>query len=123
MRMVLLGASIVAASALAQHAGAQGDSKCVVDIRGNQVCGTRAGECVLDRYRNAQCAQANGSILTDRYGEVVCGAGACTTDINGVIRCAAAAGGSVSTSPSGEISCDGGCVVASSAACRSGPAN
>lgn len=102
----------------AQPAFAQSDDKCVVDIRGNRICGSRAGQCVLDRYRAAWCAPSNGQAMTDINGEVVCGAGACVTDPNGRIQCAAVADGTVSTSPSNQFSCTGGCVVASRSVCR-----
>jgi hypothetical protein len=118
--MIRLICSAIALAMLlsAPLAQAQTDDKCVVDIRGNRICGTRSGQCILDRYRIAWCAPANGRAMTDINGEVVCGAGACVTDPNGRIQCSAAADGIVSTSPSNQISCTGGCVIASKATCR-----
>ena len=116
MRHLLLA---VAVAWLPAAAIAQSDANCVVDIRGNRVCGAQPGQCVLDRYRNAWCAPSGGVAGRDRYDEVVCGAGACATDRNGVMRCATAPGGGISTAPSGELSCDGGCATASKSFCRS----
>jgi hypothetical protein len=91
---------------------------CVVDLRGNQVCGTHADQCILDRYRAAWCAPANGIAMKDRYDEVVCGIGACLRDARGDITCSAEAGGTTVTDVSGKVSCAGGCVPASRSACR-----
>ena len=114
MRLLLtLLFALAALPALAQQA-----KHCVVDVRGNEVCGTHADQCTLDRYRAAWCAPANGTATKDRYGEVVCGAGACRRDINGEIVCAGEPGGVVSTDVSGKNTCAGGCVPASRAACR-----
>ena len=100
-------------------AAGQDADRCVVDIRGNQVCGVRAGQCALDRYRNAWCAPDNGSVMRDRYDEVVCGMGACVRDArSGEISCSAAPGGATVTDPSGNATCEGGCVPASRSACR-----
>jgi hypothetical protein len=109
----------LASAVLGSSANAQSDANCVVDIRGNRVCGSLPGQCVLDRYRNAWCAPSGGIASKDRYDEVVCGAGACSTDRNGNIVCATAPGGGVSTAPSGELRCDGGCAAASKSFCRS----
>jgi hypothetical protein len=113
--------AFLSAALLATSAYSQSDANCVVDLRGNQVCGSRPGQCTLDRYRNAWCAPANGTVAKDRYDEVLCGAGACATDRTGNVRCAATPGGSVSTAPTGELVCEGGCVAASKALCRQGP--
>ena len=100
-------------------AAAQDPANCVIDIRGNRVCGTRAGQCILDRYSNAWCASANGTATKDRYGEVVCGVGACVTDNrSGDIFCAAKEGGTTLIDPSSAAVCDGGCVAASQSVCR-----
>jgi hypothetical protein len=103
---------------VALPAAAQDARHCVVDIRGNQVCGIRPDQCVLDRYRAAWCAPANGVAMKDRYDEVVCGAGACFKDVHGEILCAAEAGGALSNDVSGRTSCAGGCVPATRSACR-----
>jgi hypothetical protein len=113
MRIALLLFLLGATPAAAQEA-----KHCVVDLRGNQVCGVRADQCVLDRYRSAWCAPANGMATRDRYDEVVCGAGACLRDVRGDIVCAGEPGGATVTDPAGRISCAGGCVPASRAACR-----
>jgi len=118
MKRHLLAIAALAAQLLLSPVQAQSDDKCVVDIRGNRICGSRAGQCMLDRYRVAWCAPAAGQAMKDMSGEVVCGAGACVTDLNGKIQCAAARDGTVSTSPSNQISCQGGCVIASQAVCR-----
>ncbi len=98
---------------------AQAAPYCITDIRGNQVCSTRAGQCVLDRYRVAWCASENGTAAKDRYDDVVCGAGACVTDArSGEIYCALLSGGTTSTDPAGATLCEGGCVPASKSACR-----
>ena len=102
---------------------AQERKHCVVDLRGNEVCGTHASQCTLDRYRAAWCAPANGTATKDRYDEVVCGAGACRRDINGEIVCASEPGGAVSTDVSGKTTCAGGCVPASRGECRSMTSN
>lgn len=112
--------ALLAAFILPLGAIAQNDASCVTDIRGNRVCGSQPRQCILDRYRNAWCAPTGGIATKDRYDEVVCGAGACSTDRNGVIRCAVTPGGSVSTAPSGDVTCDGGCVEADKSACRTG---
>jgi hypothetical protein len=113
MRIAFLLLALGALPAFAQEA-----KHCVVDIRGNQVCGTHASQCVLDRYRAAWCAPANGTATKDRYDEVVCGAGACVKDLHGEIFCAADAGGATSTDVSGQTVCAGGCIKASRTACR-----
>lgn len=98
---------------------AQPAAHCITDIRGNQVCSTRAGQCALDRYRVAWCAPENGTAMKDRYDEVVCGAGVCITDArSGEITCASQSGGTTSTDPTGKALCEGGCVPASNATCR-----
>ena len=97
---------------------AQQGKHCVVDLRGNQVCGVRANQCILDRYRAAWCAPAEGTATKDRYDEVVCGAGACVKNVYGEIVCAGEPGGAISTEPSGKMSCGGGCVPASRTACQ-----
>jgi len=99
-------------------AGAQGSRHCVVDLRGNEVCGTHSNQCILDRYRAAWCAPANGTATKDRYDEVVCGAGACIKDLHGEILCAVEPGGATSTDVSGNPACAGGCVKASHSLCR-----
>src|SRR3954464_7757986 len=100
-------------------AASQDADRCVQDIRGNQVCGVRAGQCALDRYRNAWCAPDDGAAMKDRYDEVVCGAGACVRDArSGDISCVSAAGGAILTEPNGATACEGGCVPASRSACR-----
>jgi hypothetical protein len=99
-------------------ASAQEAKHCVVDIRGNQVCGIRADQCILDRYKAAWCAPANGTASKDRYDEVVCGVGACLRDVRGELLCAAEAGGATVTDVSGTTTCAGGCVPASQSACR-----
>jgi len=71
MRAAFLLFVLSALPAFAQEA-----KHCIVDLRGNQVCGSRADQCILDRYRSAWCAPAGGIATTDRYGKVVCGAGA-----------------------------------------------
>jgi hypothetical protein len=111
--VALLVVLLAPSAALAQN------PNCVTDIRGNQVCGTRAGQCVLDRYRNAWCAPDGGSAFTDRYGDIVCGAGACVRDgRSGEIFCASRPVGPIATSPAGAATCEGGCVQASASACR-----
>ncbi|HUQ24647.1 MAG TPA: hypothetical protein VM140_03180 [Burkholderiales bacterium] len=113
MKAILILLAVLALPASAQ------DANCVVDLRGNQVCGTRADQCTLDRYRNAWCAPSNGIATKDRYGEVVCGAGACVTDSrSGDIFCAAKEGGATLTDPQGKAVCDGGCVAATQSVCR-----
>ena len=100
-------------------ASGQTPGNCVVDIRGNQVCGLRAGQCLLDRYNAAWCAPDSGSAMKDRYDEVVCGVGVCVRDVrSGEISCASAPGGATVADPSGKTTCDGGCVPASHSACR-----
>jgi hypothetical protein len=91
---------------------------CVTDLRGNQVCGTRADQCILDRYGAAWCAPSNGTAAKDRYDEVVCGVGACMKDVRGDIVCTGEAGGATVTDVTGQTSCAGGCVPASHLACR-----
>jgi hypothetical protein len=112
----LLLTLLVALAALPSFA--QEVKHCIVDLRGNQVCGTHADQCMLDRYRAAWCAPANGTAMKDRYDEVVCGAGACTRDVRGEILCAGEPGGAVSTDVSQKTTCAGGCVPASRTACR-----
>ena len=104
---------LLAASAFGQEA-----KHCVVDLRGNQVCGTRPDQCILDRYRAAWCAPANGTATKDRYDEVVCGVGACLRDPHGEILCAAEAGGATVTDAAGKTTCAGGCRPASASVCR-----
>ncbi len=92
---------------------------CVTDIRGNQVCGQRAGQCALDRYGAAWCAPENGSAMLDRYGEVACGAGICVKDgRSGEIFCTRQPGAATVTDIGGNLACEGGCVPASRSACR-----
>ncbi|MEA3192701.1 MAG: hypothetical protein QOD26_1034 [Betaproteobacteria bacterium] len=113
MKLILILLSVLALPAIAQ------DANCVIDIRGNSVCGTRPGQCNLDRYNNAWCAPANGTATKDRYGEVVCGVGACVTDArSGDIFCATKEGGTTLTDPSGKAACEGGCAPASKSACQ-----
>jgi len=105
--------ALAALPAIAQEA-----KHCVTDLRGNQVCGTRAEQCILDRYGAAWCAPANGTATKYRYDEVVCGAGACLKDVRGDIVCAGEPGGATVTDASGTTSCAGACVPASHLACR-----
>jgi hypothetical protein len=114
--MRLLAALLVLAASL--PAAAQEAKHCVTDLRGNQVCGSRADQCILDRYRAAWCAPANGTATKDRYDDVVCGAGACLRDVRGDVVCAAEGGGATVTDVSGRTTCAGGCVPASRDACR-----
>ena len=115
MKRVLLGLSLLLA---ALPAAAQ--STCITDIRGNQICGTRAGQCALDRYGAAWCAPDNGTAMADRYGDIVCGAGVCVKDgRSGEIFCGASATGTVTTDAGGNLKCDGAsCAQASKGACR-----
>jgi len=114
---VFLGAAL--AALIATQAMAQSATHCITDIRGNQICGTRAGQCALDRYKVAWCAPENGTATKDRYDEVVCGAGVCVTDArSGEIFCASQSGGATSTDPTGKTLCEGGCAPASKAICR-----
>jgi len=116
MRALLVAglAALFASQAMAQRA-----AHCITDVRGNQICGTRAGQCALDRYRVAWCAPENGSAMKDRYDDVVCGAGVCVTDArSGEIFCASQPGGVTSTDPAGKTLCEGGCAPASNAICR-----
>jgi hypothetical protein len=107
------------AALFASQSMAQPATHCITDIRGNQICSTRAGQCALDRYRIAWCAPENGTAMKDRYDDVVCGAGVCITDAHtGEIFCASQPGGATSTDPAGKTLCEGGCMPASSAACR-----
>jgi hypothetical protein len=116
---VRVGLIAALAALFASLAMAQPAAYCITDIRGNQICSTRAGQCMLDRYRAAWCAPENGMAMKDRYDEVVCGAGVCVTDArSGEIFCASQSGGATSTDPAGKILCEGGCVPASKATCR-----
>ena len=112
-RPILFILALAALSATAQEA-----RHCVTDLRGNQVCGTRADQCILDRYGAAWCAPANGTATKDRYDEVVCGVGACLKDVHGDIVCTGEPGGATVTDATGNPSCPGGCVPASHLACR-----
>ncbi len=114
VRLIAALAALVASQTMAQPA-----AHCITDIRGNQVCSTRAGQCALDRYRVAWCAPENGTAMKDRYDDVVCGAGVCVTDArSGEIYCASQSGGTTSTDPTGKALCEGGCVPASTSTCR-----
>jgi len=110
---------VALAALIATQAMAQSATHCITDIRGNQICSTRAGQCALDRYRVAWCAPENGTATKDRYDEIVCGAGVCVTDTrSGEIFCASRSGGTTSTDPAGKTLCEGGCAPASKAICR-----
>jgi hypothetical protein len=111
--LAILLLTLLSAPLTAQQAG------CVTDIRGNQICGTRAGQCLLDRYGAAWCAPDNGTAMKDRYDEVVCGAGVCVKDgRSGEIACSPRSSGTTVTDVGGNLVCEGGCVPASKSACR-----
>lgn len=53
---------------------AQQGKHCVVDLRGNQVCG--AGACVKNVYGETVCAgEPGGAISTEPSGKMSCGGG------------------------------------------------
>lgn len=105
---------VAVASLMVTHL-AQAD--CVMNIRGEVLCPPPDSACTQDIRGEWWCSPTGGGIALDRYRTPVCGAGACTTDLRGDVRCSTQARGSVALNRYREAECTGGCMAAQAALC------